>query len=107
MNLPRAIEDAERRIRPFARETFLEKSPYFSNIVGGDVMLKLENLQHTGSFKLRGALNKILSIGDAVSQTRIVTASSGNHGAAVAYALRNAGAKGLVFVPKNASETKV
>lgn len=107
MTLAETIEAAERRIRPFARETFLEPSPAFSQKIGQEVLVKLENLQHTGSFKLRGALNKILGLGEAATKTKVVTASSGNHGAAVAYALRGIGGKGLVFVPKAASPSKV
>ncbi|MCQ4632548.1 threonine/serine dehydratase [Shinella sp. CPCC 100929] len=102
-----AIRNAETRVRPFVRETYLEASPYLSKTIGLDVHLKLENLQHTGSFKLRGALNKILSLGSAAATTRVVTASSGNHGAAVAFALRQVGGEGIVFVPENASEAKV
>ena len=107
MSISETIEAAERRIRPYARETLLEPSPVFSSRVGQEVLLKLENLQHTGSFKLRGALNKILAMGSEATKTQVVTASSGNHGAAVAYALRVIGGKGLVFVPEGASPSKV
>ena len=64
------------------------------------------NLQHTGSFKVRGASNKILSLGSDLEAT-VVAASSGNHGAAVAYVLRELGDKGLIFVPTGASPAKV
>ncbi|MBK1842105.1 threonine/serine dehydratase [Azospirillum sp. YIM B02556] len=102
-----AVKDAEKRIRGFIRETYLEPSPCLSDIAGTDIHLKLENLQHTGSFKLRGALNKILKIGELAATTRVIAASSGNHGAAVAYALKQIGGSGLVFVPEGASELKV
>ncbi|HTO31520.1 MAG TPA: threonine/serine dehydratase [Pararhizobium sp.] len=102
-----AIEAAEKRIRPFVRETYLEASPYLSEAVGADVHVKLEHLQHTGSFKLRGAFNKILALGDAAKTTPVITASSGNHGAAVSYALNQIGGRGIVFVPENASEAKL
>jgi threonine dehydratase len=107
VSISQTIEAAERRIRPFARETLLDASPVFSKKIGQEVFVKLENLQHTGSFKLRGALNKILSMGEQASMTKVVTASSGNHGAAVAYALRVIGGNGLVFVPEGASPSKV
>jgi threonine dehydratase len=100
------IAAAERRIRPLVRETLLEVSDALSQRVGGKVFLKLENLQHTGSFKVRGASNKILSLGSDL-KTTVVAASSGNHGAAVAYVLRELGGKGLIFVPTGASPAKV
>jgi threonine dehydratase len=100
------IAAAERRIRPLVRETPLEVSDALSERVGGKVLLKLENLQHTGSFKVRGASNKILSLGNHLNTT-VVAASSGNHGAAVAYVLRELGGKGLIFVPTGASPAKV
>lgn len=107
VSISETIEAAERRIRPYARETLLEASPTFSAKIGQEVLVKLENLQHTSSFKLRGALNKILSMGAEAAKTKVVTASSGNHGAAVAYALRVIGGNGLVFVPNGASPSKV
>jgi len=107
MNLVDAIRAADARIRPVVRETWLEASPVFSERTGHEVLVKLENLQHTGSFKLRGATNKILSLGPSASDMKVVTASSGNHGAAVAHALRGIGGKGLIFVPNGASPTKV
>jgi threonine dehydratase len=72
-----------------------------------NVYLKLENLQHTGSFKLRGAMNKLLSLSPEERAQGIVTASSGNHGAAVAYGLKCLGLPGQIFVPENASPVKV
>lgn len=105
--LPAEIVLAANRIREFVRETPLEHSPYFSEISGGDVWLKLENLQHTSSFKLRGAFNKLLSMPDTQRAKGCVTASSGNHGAAVAYAMQRLGVSGVVFVPERTSSTKV
>ena len=99
------VAAAERRIRSLVRETPLEVSDALSERVGAKVLLKLENLQHTGSFKVRGASNKILSLGSDL--TTIVATSSGNHGAAVAYVLRELGGKGLIFVPTGASPAKV
>ena len=101
------IEQAAKRIGPHARRTWLEHSPYFSSLCHGEIYLKLENLQKTGSFKVRGALNKVLSLSESAKNREIVTASSGNHGAAVAFALREAGLRGIVFVPENASPMKV
>src|SRR5262245_11045680 len=67
----------------------------------------MEHLQITGSFKLRGAMNKLLSLSPEERSRGIVTASSGNHGAAVAYGLRELGIPGVIFVPENASPAKV
>ena len=107
MNIAKEVIAAEKRIRPYVRETILEYSPYYSNLVDADVHFKLENLQHTGSFKLRGAMNKMLSLSRAQRERGVVTASTGNHGAAVAYGLGRLGARGIVFVPQNASAGKV
>jgi threonine dehydratase len=101
------VEAAERRIRPYVRETYLERSTHLSEATGADVHLKLENLQHTGSFKLRGALNKVLSLDADELRAGVVAASTGNHGAAVAYALSLAGQSGLVFVPEGADPSKL
>lgn len=101
---------AQRRIYPTIRTTFLEHSNYFSQLIDGDVWFKLENQQHTGSFKARGALNKIMSLIEKHADKPIpgvVTASTGNHGAAVGFALTQAPFGGIVFVPKNASPSKI
>jgi threonine dehydratase len=107
MNIAKEVIAAENRIRPYIRETILEYSPYYSRLADADVRFKLENLQHTGSFKLRGAMNKILALTRAQRERGVVTASTGNHGAAVAYGLGKLGATGIVFVPQNASPGKV
>jgi len=105
--LKEAILDAAQRIRPYVRRTPLDESLVLSEMGGDRVFLKLENLQYTGSFKLRGATNKLLSLAPEMLARGVVAASSGNHGAAVAYALRRLGARGIVFVPEHAATTKV
>ena len=105
--LPADIALAAQRISSYVRETPLEPSPYFSDVCGANVMMKLENLQHTSSFKLRGAINKLLCLPSETRSRGCVAASSGNHGAAVSYALRALGARGIVFVPEGTSTTKV
>ena len=100
-------EKAERRIREFIRETPLEFSPYLSRTGKGNAYLKLENTQISGSFKLRGALNKLLSLSEEEKKNGIITASSGNHGMAVAYGLKTFNIRGRVFLPANASPTKI
>ncbi|MFN7947654.1 MAG: threonine/serine dehydratase [Blastocatellia bacterium] len=105
MNIHAEAVRAEARIRPYLRETPLDHSLPLSG--QAEVFVKLENLQYTGSFKARGAMNKLLALTPEQQQRGIVTASTGNHGAAVAFGLRTLGLPGLVFVPENASATKV
>lgn len=107
MTVYQDVLQAERRIRPHIRETYLDYSTYFSQMGGANVYFKLENLQHTGSFKVRGAMNKVLSLTEEERAQGVVTASTGNHGAAVAFSLGKLGARGIVFVPENAVQTKV
>lgn len=98
---------AESRIRGHIRETPLEVSLYLSELASCQVYLKLENLQITGSFKWRGAVNKYLSLGQGERSGRLVTASSGNHGNAFGYVLKRFGADGTIYLPSNASPAKV
>jgi threonine dehydratase len=107
MDLYSEIIQAEQRIRPYIRETPLDHSLPLSHLGQSNVFLKLENMQHTGSFKLRGALNKLLTLTPAQREKGVVTASTGNHGAATAYALKLLGLQGLIFVPETASPVKV
>lgn len=87
--------------------TPLDRSPSFSARSGANVNFKLENLQHTGSFKLRGASNCMMSLAPEQRRNGCVAASSGNHGAAVAYAMQNLGVTGVIFVPEQTSPTKI
>ena len=105
MNIKKKILEAEKRIRPYLRETPLEYSYVLNKMTGSEVYLKLENIQITGSFKARGALNKILLLKD--STAKIVTASTGNHGLGVANALSVVKKEGIIYLPKNASAAKV
>ena len=105
--LHQQIITAYSRINKFTRFTYIEPTNMFSDSNGCSVWFKLENLQITGSFKLRGALNKVLSLKEDSLSRGIVTASTGNHGIAVAQAASIAKTKAIVFVPNNASEEKV
>ena len=105
--LPADIVLAANRIGPHIRETPLDYSPYFSERTAANVYLKLENLQYTGSFKLRGAFNKLLTLTPEARQAGCVAASSGNHGAAIAWAMNKLGVTGVIFVPEQTSPTKV
>jgi threonine dehydratase len=107
VDLPEQIRGAEQRIRPHIRETILESSLPLSRAGGADVFSKLENLQHTGSFKARGAMNKLLSLKDEELGRGAVAASTGNHGAAVARSLQVLGASGIVFVTEGADASKI
>lgn len=98
---------AEKRIRLYIRETPAEHSPFLSQAGNGTVYLKCENLQLTGSFKLRGAVNKILSLSDEEKARGLMTASSGNHGAAFSWALQRFGLKGTIVLPETTPETKI
>ncbi|MDJ0755210.1 MAG: threonine/serine dehydratase [Ardenticatenaceae bacterium] len=103
----KSIRHARERIRPYIRQTYLDPSPFWGNQIGGEVLLKCENYQHTGSFKVRGALNKVLALTEKQQAGPFVTASTGNHGAAFGYALSQIGGRGIVYVPENASPNKL
>jgi threonine dehydratase len=98
---------AEKRIRPHIRHTPLEPSADLGRVIGGPVFLKLENTQHTGSFKVRGAINRLMNLDPDQKRSGIVTASSGNHGLATAFGLRRMGMDGVIYLPENASPLKV
>ena len=98
---------AEKRIRPHIRSTPLEPSADLSAENGGAVWLKLENMQHTGSFKVRGAINRLMALDDDQRKIGIVTASSGNHALATVFGLNRLGIKGVIYLPESASPLKV
>ena len=106
-SVPQQVEAAEERTRKFVTVSPVAPSPYLGQELGATVYLKLENLQVTGSFKIRGAFNKLLSL-DAESRRRgIVTASTGNHGIAVRYAAEKLGIPGTIVLPENVSPQKL
>lgn len=107
MNIVHEILLAEKRIRNYIEKTALIYSPYLSQKGDCEVYLKTENLQKTGSFKIRGAFNAILSHSEEKNQSNFVTSSSGNHGIAFAYAIQTLYLKGLIFLPKTASQVKI
>jgi threonine dehydratase len=101
------IEAARERLAGVARETPLYPSETFSRLAGRSVLLKAENLQRTGSFKIRGAYNTISSLSSEEREAGVVAASAGNHGQAVAWAAREAGTRATIFVPEDAPMAKV
>ena len=107
LEIAKAAEQAVGTVADIVRETPLQYSAAFSEAVGANVYLKLENLQHTGSFKLRGASNYLKRLTPAQRDKGCVVASSGNHGAAVAYAMQELNMSGVIFVPEQTSTAKV
>jgi threonine dehydratase len=100
------IQDARKAIAPFVKSTSLVRSQFLSNYCSGDVFLKLENLQITNSFKIRGAFNRLLRL-SAKEKGGIITASAGNHGQAVAYAARKLNFPARIVVPKTTPKIKI
>lgn len=98
---------AARRLAGQVVHTPLRRYPALARETGADVLLKCENEQHTGSFKFRGALNRLLTLDPETRRRGIVVASSGNHGAAVARAMQVLSVPGVVFVPRHVSERKL
>jgi threonine dehydratase len=107
LDIPAEVRAAEERARPHLLTTPVVPAVGLSAALGSPVVLKCENLQHTGSFKARGAVSKVLSLTSDELGRGIITASTGNHGAAVAYAARIVGAEALVVVPENANPSKL
>ena len=101
------IETARERLVGVARETPLYPSETFSRLSGRQVFLKAENLQRTGSFKIRGAFNTIATLGKEERRAGVVAASAGNHGQAVAWAARESGIPAIIFMPQDAPMAKV
>jgi threonine dehydratase len=101
------IRAARGRIAGLARLTPVFSSETLGRRSGRRVVLKAENLQRTGSFKIRGAVNRVAMLSEEERAAGVVTASAGNHGQAVALAAREAGLKATVFMPEDAPMTKV
>lgn len=100
------IREAAKRIRGVIEPTPLILSASFSRFFGFDCYLKLENLQKTGSFKVRGAYNKISSLGEEEKKRGVVTASSGNHAQGVAWAAALIGVRAVVVMPETSAIIK-
>ncbi|CNL11561.1 pyridoxal-phosphate dependent protein [Yersinia enterocolitica] len=102
-----AIKEAHQALRPQVRVTPLDHSPLLSQHTGCEVYLKCEHLQHTGSFKFRGASNKLRLLTDEQRQQGVITASTGNHGQAMALAGKLAGVKSTIYAPEKAAAIKL
>jgi len=101
------IQEARERLRGIAEETPIYLSETFSRRVGREVRLKAENLQRTGAFKVRGAVNKLTTLSPEERAAGVVAASAGNHGQAVAWAARQLGIRATIFVPLTAPMAKI
>jgi threonine dehydratase len=101
------IEAARRGLDGIARVTPVYGSETLSLLAGREVVLKAENLQRTGSFKVRGAVTRIAALSDSERRAGVVAASAGNHGQAVAWAAREAEIPAAIFVPQDAPTAKV
>ena len=101
------ILQARKRLTGVALRTPLEPSLALGKLTGASVFIKWESLQRTGVFKLRGAYNKVASLSPEVAARGVVTASTGNHGLAVAFAAQQRGVPATVVVPEDASPLKL
>jgi threonine dehydratase len=101
------IEAARARLEGVARVTPVYGTETLSKRVDRKLGLKAENLQRTGSFKIRGAVNKIATLSEGEKRAGVVAASAGNHGQAVAWAAREEGVRATVFMPQDAPMAKV
>ena len=101
------ILQARQRVKTVARRTPFEYSPILSEFTGGQIYFKCENHQITGSFKLRGAVNKMAFLSNAEKSLGVVTASAGNHAQGVAYVAKQLGIDAKIVIPQNGSKTKI
>jgi len=101
------FETARERIKDALQETHLIYSPWFSKECANDVYIKPENLQRTGSFKIRGAYNKISKLSDEKKATGLIASSAGNHAQGVAYAASHMGVKSVICMPAHTPLIKV
>ncbi len=101
------IVRARERIKNFVKVTDLEQSMSASQIFGTQLFFKYENTQFTGSFKLRGALNKVLTLSDSEKKNGVVASSAGNHAQGVAFSATRAGVKSTIVMPLQAPLIKV
>ena len=100
------IQEARRRMEGVIHKTPLDRSRTFSTMTGCDLYLKLENLQKTGSFKIRGAYNKIQTLTEEEKKRGVIAASAGNHAQGVAYAASSAGIASTIVMPEVAPLAK-
>ena len=101
------VESAVDRVRETSRRTPIDYSHTFSDMTGADVHLKMENFQRTGSFKIRGATNRIMTLPEEAKEKGVVTASAGNHAQGVALAASRSGVDSKIVMPEYAPISKI
>lgn len=101
------IEKAHQRISEHIHNTPILTSDSLDNELGSNLFFKCENFQKTGSFKIRGATNSILQLNDTEIKNGIITTSSGNHGAAVAFIADKIGTSSKIIMPNNTPKNKI
>ncbi len=101
------IKDAKKRLENTISKTPLMKAPILSKEKNAEIFLKEDNLQITGSFKLRGAFNKVAMLDDAKRKAGVVAASAGNHAQGLAFAAQYFGCVATIFMPEATPLTKV
>jgi len=101
-----SVQAARARIRPWIHHTALIRSSTLDGMCGAELFFKAEHLQKTGAFKARGACNAVMGLDEHAARAGVATHSSGNHGAALAWAARLRGIEAHVVVPSNASAAK-
>lgn len=101
------IKEAKKNLEGIAQNTPINKAPILSETFNSEIYLKKENLQLTGSFKLRGAFNRVANLSDEKKQNGVVAASAGNHAQGLAYAAKHFGIKATIFMPEATPLTKV
>lgn len=107
LDVPTLVQQAYQRTRDYLTPTPLEFSRYLSDRIEGEVWLKLDLVQRTGSFKYRGAINKILSLTEEELDRGVVSASTGNYALAVAEAMRQRGRRATVYVARDMDESRI
>jgi threonine dehydratase len=101
------IERARLRLKGIVKATPLLRSDTFDRLIGAQVFLKPENRQKTGSFKIRGAFNRLASLSPEEARRGVIAASAGNHGQALSYAATRAGIRATIVMPRSAAIAKI
>src|SRR5215472_2599515 len=101
------IERAQRRLAGIIKPTPLLRSDTFDRLIGAQVFLKPENRQKTGSFKIRGAFNRLAALAPDEARRGVIAASAGNHGQALSYAATRAGIRATIVMPRTAAIAKI
>ena len=101
------IETARKRLAGIIKATPLLRSDTFDRLVGAQVYLKPENRQKTGSFKIRGAYNRLATLSPEEARRGVIAASAGNHGQALSYAASRAGVRATIVMPRAAAIAKI